>query len=154
MSTTTATTTTRSTRTTCPFKSNHNNCTIIVVIIIIIDDCYNDNVLLNESDHHRYWSSSTSNITSSNEYNYYLLLLGNAGEKSVNTIGLFHNGLHIACHSSISYWVSNLIGSVLRTNNKVNGLLYVSQIKSFLSSSCPYNKYINWSSLLQHIVLT
>ena len=52
---------------------------------------------------------------------------------SVNTIFSFHNILpnlqcvagnlvFFACHFSISYRVSNLIGSVLRTNNKVNGL--------------------------------
>ena len=83
----------------------------------------------------------------------------NTGEKSVNTIFPFHNVLpnlqcvastliFCACHFSISYRVSNLIGSVLRTNNKVDGLLFVSQIKSFLSSSFPLIKYINGSFLL------
>ena len=58
------------------------------------------------------------------------------------------NLVFFACNSSISYWVSNWIRSVLRTNNKVDRLLFVSQIKTFLSSSFPSNKYINGSSLL------
>ena len=85
--------------------------------------------------------------------------MNNAGEKSANTIGPIHNILHnlqcvasnlvfFACHSSISYRVSNSIESVLRTTNKVDGLLFISQIKSFLFSSFSLNKYIHWSSLL------